>query len=119
MYIDRSGWTQDRADASLEKFYFDLYCDQIDLAWELVKSECENNADPKGFGSCYIGTVFDIMPSGKFWTFWARSNVDRVEAIKDTAYNTALAALAELHGGFVENGEDDPCDLFVVCEIGE
>jgi hypothetical protein len=60
----------------------------------------------------FIGTVFAIMPSGKYYTPWACSNVDMEEAARDEIFREELESVAEEHGGWIESGEGDPCDLF-------
>ena len=83
--------------------------------------------------SDFLGTVFSIMPSGKYYMPWACSNVNPCprckgegcdfcgslgsrEAHEDELMNEALEHYANKRGGWVESGEGDPCDLFY-CEI--
>ena len=49
--------------------------------WATIKKEALNNIEDREDGegregSCFIGTVFNLMPSGKYYMPWARSNVD-------------------------------------------
>lgn len=64
----------------------------------------------------FLGTVFDMYPSGKYHTVWAQTNITLLEYIKDGAYSEALDTAAALYGGWIESGEGDPCDLFF-CRI--
>jgi hypothetical protein len=64
------------------------------------------------YGRCFLGTAMALAPSGKYWTFWARSNVSNAEADRDSRWFAALRKAAQKHGGWIENGEGDPCDLF-------
>lgn len=64
-------------------------------------------------GAAFIGSVFSVMPSGKYWTFWARSNVTDAEAERDSRYMEALEKVAGKFGLAVMSGEGDPCDLMV------
>lgn len=113
------------ADRLLESFYTDLYTGQIetqDFDWPQIQLDCEDNAefDPdsgQNIGICFLGTVFAIMPSGKYWTVWASGNVDRLEQIKDSAYTEALSAVAEQYGLSIESGEGNPCDLFAILAV--
>jgi hypothetical protein len=68
-------------------------------------------------GSCYIGTVFHIMPSGKYWQWSADNNVTRIEKIKDLAFWGALQMEAKSRNMWVEPSEHDPRDLFVSCWV--
>jgi hypothetical protein len=65
-------------------------------------------------GYAFLGTVFEIMPSGKYYTPWANSNVTQKEADKDERFSIALDEVAEEHDAFIVSGEDDPCDLWYV-----
>lgn len=62
--------------------------------------------------SCFLGTVFSIMPSGKYYMPWANSNVTESEAYRDEVFMEVLEEIAHKHGGYIEAGEGDPCDLF-------
>jgi hypothetical protein len=68
--------------------------------------------------SSYLGSVFTIMPSGKFWT-WGASNVDQRDMIKDGAFIEALAHVVSHKNPFmmVESGEDDACDMFITIYV--
>ena len=90
--------------------------------WENIvrtaKAEPQEDFDNPGTmkGYCFLGTVFSIMPSGKFYTPWT-TNQTRQDEIKDEAYMEALERAAEKYGGWIESGEGDPCDLFFVMSI--
>lgn len=92
---------------------------------QLVKSYDEDS-----YLTLYLGTVFSIMPSGKYYLPFACSNVDACnrckgkgcdfcghlgsrEAYEDSLMNDALDKYADKIGAWVESGEGDPCDLFV------
>jgi hypothetical protein len=93
----------------------------------------------------FLGTVFSLTPSGKFYTPFASSNVDSCprckghgtkqverkalgihesckfcgglgsrEAYEDSVFNEELEAAANKAGWYIENGEGDPCDIFMV-----
>ena len=85
----------------------------------------------------FLGTVFALCPSGKYYTPWANSNVEdcprckgkgttkgnvctwcqgmgsREAYLDDMWYEKAQRALDRV-GLILENGEGDPCDLFAV-----
>ena len=91
---------------------------ETSIDWGVVEKQCKSDPqkDEEGdlVGYSLLGTVFQIMPSGKYWTFWACSNTTQRERIKDTAFSEALNAVTEEHGYWIELGEGDPCDLFIV-----
>ena len=66
---------------------------------------------------CFVGTVFNMSPSGKYYMPWACSNVTIKEALKDEIWNECLNEILENHGLFGVNGEGDPCDIFFCKEI--
>ena len=81
--------------------------------WESIKDhgmEIESYDDT--YMTVFLGTVFQIMPSGKYYTIWAMSNASLADHVLDSAYHEALETIAESFGGWIESGEGDPCDLF-------
>jgi hypothetical protein len=89
--------------------------------WEKIEAHAEETEDIEGnrVRSAFLGTVFALTPSGKFYTPWARSNVTVSEARKDEKWFEALEAIAEKRGAYITGGEGDPCDLFAVWPIEE
>lgn len=89
--------------------------------WDAIKQEAADNSntdyDGSTFGYSYLGSVFSIMPSGKYYTFWAHGNVTDYEAFQDEVFNSALESIAESFGMWIESGEGDLCDLYAVCSI--
>jgi len=84
----------------------------------------------------YLGTVFNMFPSGKYYTPWACSNVEPCprckgegcnfcgnlgsrEAYEDEIFREELEKQAEKYGGWVRSGEGDPCDIFFEMYIEE
>ena len=77
--------------------------------------------------SAYIGTVFTLTPSGKYYTPWAMSvaiagynskgePVIEPNVLRDQGwYEGVEDALAEA-GAFLDAGEGDPCSL-CVCRV--
>lgn len=91
------------------------------LDWGKIRKDwAENREERDGDIICssYMGTVFQIMPSGKFWTIWAASNVTAREQIMDTAFNCAMEQVSSEAGCWIENSENDPCDL-MICKVAE
>lgn len=92
--------------SQIEKEY---YWDKIDIQ---ARENCYLDEEGNIIASCFVGSVFSINPSGKYWTFWACSNVTRAEQTKDRAYNEALEEVLEEKGYFLSSGEGDLCDVF-------
>lgn len=89
-----------------------------DIDWKAIKEEMRFAPyvpDDEGtlFRTIFLGTVFDIMPSGKYWTCFACSNMTEDEMTKDEEYYDALESEAEKHGYFIIEGEGDPCDMLI------
>lgn len=102
-----------------EDFEMEFENDPRDWDWEAAVKEAKGNPqEPEDsfsepYGSVYLGTVMSIMPSGKYWTCWACSNVTEKEELADEAYNDILNECAEAAGGWIESGlNGDLCDLF-------
>lgn len=79
--------------------------------------------------SVFLGSVFSIYPSGKYYTPWANSNVEVCnrckgkgcdfcgylgsrEAFEDELFTEFLEEYAD--NCWIESGEGDPCDIFLV-----
>lgn len=120
-YIQLTGWNEDRQMESLQRTYTAIYAEQMPtlVAWNLARLDCYDNPDPDDptIGSCFLGSVFAIMPSGKYWVWWACSNVSRDEIARDYGYRKALDQEAESRNMWIENSEYDPCDLLICCHI--
>lgn len=67
----------------------------------------------------YLGSILSLAPSGKYWTWWACSNVDDEEQVKDTVWFQMLEEEATKHGFWIESGEGDPLDLYAVRDATE
>lgn len=61
----------------------------------------------------YLGTVFDLFHSGKYYTAWACSNVTEEEAQRDEEWREAVEEELGTIGACLVNGDGDPCDLFI------
>lgn len=91
--------------------------------WDATVEEAKANPgiDIEGNrnGYSFLGSVFAIMPSGKYYTPWANSNVTEEEAERDEIFGEALELIASVHGGWIESGEGDPCDIFFAISLEE
>jgi len=105
------------------------------IDWDYVKQEIEKMEpyEPEPgvkVKSLFIGTVFNLTPSGKYYTFWACSNLEPCpvcdgkgceycgdlgsrEAYLDQIFWEKLEKEAEEHGFYVTSSEGDPCDILV------
>ena len=89
---------------------FDL--EEIRAALEECTAEEDGNGNITK--QLYLGTVFDCLPSGKYYTSWACSNVTEEELEQDELWFEQAQEELEQIGCFLENGEGDPCDLSIV-----
>ncbi len=83
--------------------------------WDKILKEAKSNAvlsdDDQIEGLCWLGTVFGIYPSGKFYMPWT-TNQTRSDVIKDECFHEALEEVAGRYGLFITSGEGDACDIF-------
>lgn len=77
------------------------------LDWE----ECTFDPDQEARWA-FLGTVFSLYPSGKYYTPYACSNVTPEEAEADAEWLEQQEQEAVKYGLTIESGEGDPCDLF-------
>ena len=85
---------------------------EADSKKNAVHKDCSEGCDADGhMGMCFLGTVMNVFPSGKFYTLWTTNQTTR-DVDRDERFSIALNKAAELHGGYIENGEGDPTDLF-------
>lgn len=82
------------------------------VLWENIDIAFER----EGGDRVWIGTVFALTPSGKYYTAWACGNVSPSEVRQDEQWFACLAREAEAHGYWIERGED-PCDIFVCRDV--
>ena len=91
-------------------------CQNIETTGEYIK---ENNFDhDEPYYSEFVGSVFSITPSGKYYMPFASSNVSVKEAAIDEFWNEEFQKILEEEGCWDEGGEGDPCDMFI-CKIAE
>lgn len=89
------------------------------LDWKEIRKELDlqdwekDDFDETESRRIYIGTVFNLLPSGKYYQPFACSHVTDEEAELDEEWYEALEAELNEHGMFYDCGEGDPCDMFV------
>lgn len=107
------------------------------IQWaKTVNAEEYTDEDGQKVKSVFLGTVFSIMPSGKYYMPFACSNVELCvrckglgceycgnsgsrEAYEDELMNEALDEYASKIGAYVTSGEGDSCDIFINWSIEE
>lgn len=79
--------------------------------WDKIVEKCKGEETYDGAKWEFIGTVFNLAPSGKYYMPWT-TNQTADDVRKDEAFYAALDEVAEKHGGYISAGDGDPCDLF-------
>lgn len=102
-----------------ENKYLSQLQNEYDLNDLKENAEAVIGYDGENLLSYYLGTVFSLTPSGKYYTPWACSNVEEEEAEEDAEYFEAWEEFLSGTGASLESGEGDPCDLFLVWYVGE
>lgn len=93
---------------------------ELKLDFEVIRKELEVQkwetypycAEQK-FRSVYIGTVFSLLPSGKYYTCFANSNVSEEDAQRDEKWYELVDLKLSEFDAYIQHGDGDPCDLFV------
>jgi len=70
------------------------------------------NMDGDTYLADYIGTVMNVFPSGKYYTFWTTNQTVK-DVLKDSAFREAFEEILEEHNMWLENGEGSATDLFI------
>jgi hypothetical protein len=81
---------------------------------EELTDECGNRIK-----ALYLGSVFTLTPSGKYYTPWATGDATPEEADADGAWWEAVEEQAHQHGLEVALSEADPTDILVIQYVGE
>ena len=85
-------------------------CKDIEKTGEFVK---DGDMDDEPYYCSYIGTVFNVTPSGKYYVPFASSNVSVKEAAIDQFWYEEYEKILEEENCWHGNGEGDPCDMFI------
>ena len=97
-------------------FFEKKYKDEIEnWDWASIVEESKENCfideENNIIASVYLGSVFSIYPSGKYWTFFT-TNATLKERLKDSRFDEALNSVADFYNGFIVRGEGDPTDVY-------
>lgn len=99
--------------------------DVDDIDWEGIKQELNAIGEPfeddcgNKVKAIFLGSVFSLTPSGKYYTPFACSNVNEKEAREDQEWWEALEKKASEHGLYISSGEGDPTDIVVGMTVNE
>jgi len=94
---------------------FDL--DSIKIA--LNEADEQEDCDGDIVVRVYLGTVFSLTPSGKYYTSFANSNVTKKEAELDEEWYDQAENELDHIGAYLIPGDTDPCDLFAEMFVWE
>lgn len=86
----------------------------MSIDWEYVEKHGELDED--GVMRCFLGTVFSLTPSGKYYTAFASGNVTDEEIAKDQLWWERMEDEAAGFDTWIESGEGDPCDIYICWE---
>lgn len=109
------------------KTLYTRYTEEIESwDWAGIKQDALDNVEADSMfsdeqtGATFLGTVFGLFPSGKYYTAWAHGNVNYWESYRDAEFGRALDDVAESHGMYISSSsEGDPCDIFAYVALPE
>jgi hypothetical protein len=102
-----------------------MVLDVEDIDWEGIKRELNQVAEPfkdecgNTVKAIFLGSVFSLTPSGKYYTPWACGNVDEEDVKDDQEWWEALEKKAHENGLYITSGEGDPTDIIVGMTVEE
>ncbi|MDD5059461.1 MAG: hypothetical protein WC516_09970 [Patescibacteria group bacterium] len=108
-------WNKNGVDEIFREKYEEQIKEGIKGIAEKINQE-EIVRDENGEGYVrrnYLGSVFSIFPSGKFYMPWTSNQTHR-DVFKDEIFREVLESALEYEDMSLENGDGDPCDLFAV-----
>lgn len=92
--------------------------------WEGITKEIKKNIflndEGEPYGSCWIGSTFGVMPSGKIYAAWT-SNQTPEDVNRDSQFNEALEKVCEEKGCFAdwESGDLRVCKATTFEEVAK
>lgn len=79
----------------------------------LEEAEWQEDEEPdRKVRRIFLGTVFALTPSGKYYMPWACSNVTETEAKQDEKWMEEVEAELAKFDAYLTSSGGDPCDLF-------
>ena len=109
-------WERHKVDELLYKKYRQEIYDNFYP--HLINFEVTENEEGSDYLSDYLGSVFSIFPSGKFYAPWTTNQTIR-DVWHDRAFAEALESVLDEYGMWFESGEGDPTDLFICTHLKE
>jgi len=108
-------WTRNGMDKILEKRYMEQFKIAIpELIEKLDQERVEHDSfDDNYKKSFYVGSVFSVFPSGKFYTPWT-SNQTCWDVYQDEIFRECLEEILGENDIVLENGEGSSEDLFFI-----
>ena len=109
-----TGWVADQlnkaADAAIQMR------SRVDSAIEEDEWYEDEDMDGEPMKSTYLTTIFHAAPSGKYYTPWANSNVNLLEAGMDSLYQELVDEFMseDYPDYYLTSGEGDPLDILLV-----
>jgi len=106
---------------NVEKYFLEQWADQFNRIRNIKKKKKKEGEYVKADkfdreNACYsqfVGTVFNMTPSGKYYVPFASSNVSVKEAAIDELWRERFEEVLEEENCWEESGEGDPCDIFI------
>ena len=89
-------------------------CKNIETKGEYIKEVSFDHEEP--FYSYYLGSVFSVTPSGKYYVPFASGNVSVKEAAIDEMWGEEFRKILEEEDCWDEAGQGDSCDI-IICKI--
>lgn len=88
--------------------------------WNEISRDAEECIDEEGIRvrTYYLGSVFTMTPSGKYYMPWC-SNFTYEEAAEDAEWFEDLVSVAEKYGAYITSGEGDPTDLYATFPVDD
>lgn len=93
------------------------YAQQIarDWKWSAIVAKAMEYTEPSEdgdglIGRCYLGSILNIAPSGKYYMPWT-TNQTRADETRDAAFMEAFEEAAEAAGGYITGSDGDGCDV--------
>jgi len=120
-YRDEQSMYDREADKARKALYAE-YLDEIrSWNWSAIVDAATANREPNDDGDGYVGreylgSVLSLYPSGKIYMPWTSNQTD-YDVLRDEAFYSALETVADERGGWIENGEGDPCDVFFCVSV--
>jgi len=78
----------------------------------LIAADETEDIDGNTVKQVFLGTVSGLLPSGKYYTPFACSNVTEEEALEDEEWYAKAESELDTIGAYLVSGEGNPCDIF-------